>query len=119
MCIGALDSLPPWTIESGAINNNESGLRKVTLLSWVFLQCQLKECLFAIHRPYLHRESGMYSFSEMICYHAAKEILLLNRKLAVLGTQNLTLMRDDLSVACLILARVTLERPKGKSLHLP
>ena len=113
----ALDSLPAWTIESGASNNSEFGLRKVTLLSWVFLQLQLKDCLFAIHRPFLHRNSGMYSFSEMICYHAAKEVLLFNRKLAVLGTQNLTMMRDDLAVACLILAKVTLERPKGKLLH--
>lgn len=109
----ALDSLPAWTIESGASNNNECGLRKVALLSWVFLQFQLKECFFAIHRPYLHRNSDMYSFSEMICYHAAKEVLLFNRKLAVMGTQSLTLMRHDLPMACLILARVTLERPKG------
>ncbi|KAK3318326.1 hypothetical protein B0H66DRAFT_556831 [Apodospora peruviana] len=114
-----LEFLPSWTTESGLVGentniNNESGVhRKSCMLSWAFLQFQLKECLLAIHRPYLSKGSGLYSLSEMICYHASRDILVLNRKLQVLGTQSLTFLREDLLIASLTLTRITTQQPKG------
>ncbi|KAM7195654.1 hypothetical protein V8F20_007398 [Naviculisporaceae sp. PSN 640] len=120
-----LDSLPGWTIEAGTPND---GPRKVALMVWAFLQYQLKECLILLHRPFVHPIPPATSFptesfpssslSETILYQNALSILLLTRKLAVLGSQCLTLMRNDLTLACLALCLVTLSRPKG-SLSIP
>lgn len=140
----ALDSLPGWTIEAGVPNDADcGGPRKVTLMVWALLQYQLKECLILLHRQFVHpilispptsvespstsryysqsfpsSENSSSSLSETILYQNALSILVLTRKLAVLGSQCLISMRNDLTLACLALCLVTLSRPKG-SLSIP
>ncbi|KAI1077896.1 hypothetical protein F5B20DRAFT_571901 [Whalleya microplaca] len=86
----AVDALPAWNME---------GMRHQT----------------AIHRPYLQRGGKSYWLSETVCYHTLRDILTLNSKLSGLGIQSLTLLREDLLIASLSLARITLLQPKDSS----
>ena len=106
----ALDSLPSWTSQDA---NYENGLSFPFLVS-AFLQFQLKECVLALHRPYLQRGNTKFSLSEVVCYHTSRDILLLNRKLPGSGIQSLALLREDLLLASLSLIRVTMLQPIGQ-----
>lgn len=78
------------------------------------LRFQLKECILAIHRPYLQDASSRFGLSEIISYHTSQDILLMNRKLANFGVKGISLLRDDLLVAALSLTRLTLLQPRDK-----
>ncbi|KAK0708323.1 hypothetical protein B0H67DRAFT_337005 [Lasiosphaeris hirsuta] len=105
-----LDSLTSWTTEGTA--SSKSG-KSVSLLASAFLQFQLKTCILAIHRPYLNRGNARFnSLSEVICYHTSRDVLLLNRKLAEMEIQSLTLIREDFMLAALTLTRISMQ-PKG------
>lgn len=109
----ALDSLPNWCKKSSI---DESGAADSLLVS-ALLQFQLKECILAIHRPYLQGDDSHSSLSEMICYHAARDVLLMNRELGKQGMQGLLFFREDLLIASLSLTRLSLNQPTGE--HLP
>ncbi len=83
------------------------------ILTYAILQFQLKECILAIHRPYLQRDNNKFWLSENVSYHISRDILLLNSKLAGSGFQTLTLLREDLLLASLNLTRITMLQPKG------
>ena len=105
----AIHSLPPWDIEEV---KGEDG-PKLLILTYAFLHFQLKECILAIHRPYLHRDNSSFWLSENVCYHMSRDILLLNSRLAGSGVQSLTLLREDLLLASLNLTRIIMLQPKG------
>ncbi|KAG6365563.1 hypothetical protein INS49_007174 [Diaporthe citri] len=107
----ALDSLPLWCKK---ISMDGSGAADSLLIS-ALLQFQLKECILAIHRPYLQGGNSHSSLSEMICYHAARDVLLMNRELGKHGMQNLLFFREDLLVASLSLTRLSLNQPRGST----
>ncbi|KAK3350098.1 hypothetical protein B0T25DRAFT_259119 [Lasiosphaeria hispida] len=103
----ALDSLTPWTAEG--TGRTESG-KTHSLLASAFLQFQLKACILAIHRPYLKRGDVRFnSLSEVICYHTSRDVLVLNRKLAEMEIQSLTLIREDFLLGALTLARISIQ----------
>ncbi|KAL7816715.1 hypothetical protein V8C26DRAFT_435069 [Trichoderma gracile] len=106
----ALNDLPPWS--SDRTDSKHDGR---VLLSYSMLEFQLKECLLAIHRPYVDRDGGKYPISENICYQTAREILLSNILLANLGVQSLTQLREDLAIASLHMTRLTLMQPEGSN----
>lgn len=105
----ALASLPSWTAKEGS----EVGPGHPFLV-YTFLQYQLKECILAIHRPYLHQKDiTRFPLSEIVCYHASRDILLLNNDLEISGTQNPTILREDVLLASLSLTRIAMLQPKG------
>lgn len=108
----ALNSLPPWDRSDVKVEGDFE--RKKLLLTHAFLQFQLKECVLAIHRPYLQTDSSEFWLSENISYHMSRDILILNSKLAELGIQSLTLLREDLLFASLNLTRITMLQPRGE-----
>ncbi|CAF9939650.1 MAG: hypothetical protein ALECFALPRED_008206 [Alectoria fallacina] len=104
----AIHSLPPWDIDEGKGKNGA----RMLMFTYAFLCFQLTECISAIHRPYLQRDNSKFWLSENVCYHMSRDILLLNSKLAALGLQNLTLLREDLLLASLNPTRITILQPK-------
>ncbi|XXH04813.1 peptide transporter ptr2 [Hypoxylon texense] len=107
----AIEAIPSWDVE----NENEQNGPRLPLLARAYLLFQLKECILALHRPYLQKEEGRFWLSETICYHTSRDILLLNRELAQNGLQSLTVLRADLLLASLSLVRITLLQPKVSS----
>ncbi|CZR65084.1 related to transcription activator protein acu-15 [Phialocephala subalpina] len=107
----AMDSLSRWDIDDA---KSEGGAKRPAL-AYAYLHFQLKECILAIHRPYLQRDSGKFWLSENVCYQMSRDILLLNTKLAGLGVQSLTLLREDLLLASLSLCRITFLQPRGSA----
>jgi hypothetical protein len=100
--------LPPW--DSDVEQGNH--IPKSAILTYAFLRFQLTECILALHRPYLHRDDKRFWLSENVCYDMSQNILFLNRKLADLGIQSLTLLREDLLLASLNLTRIVMLQPK-------
>ena len=99
---------------SCGVANRQGGERtKGSVLAAVFLQLQLKECLIALHRPYLQRKDGSFLVSEILCYHTSCDILALNTKLDELGLQSISLLRSDLLLASLSLVRITMTKHQG------
>ncbi|TIA73287.1 hypothetical protein D6C76_06695 [Aureobasidium pullulans] len=94
--------LPSWG------SCSQKGLHKVTN---AFLQFQLMECILAIHRPYLNCDNSKHPLSEDVCHRVSRDILLLNLELKDLGLQSLVQVREDLLLASLSLARVTMLQP--------
>lgn len=111
----ALDSLPLWCKKSSV---DDPGAAESLLVS-ALLQFQLKECILVIHRPYLQGDDGNSSLSEMICHHAARDILLMNRELGKHGMQGLLFFREDLLIAAMSLTRLTLNQPRGEHPSIP
>ena len=110
----AIHSLPSWDIDDVKDGHEQ----QLPILSYSFLHFQLQECLFTIHRPYLWRENSEFWLSANVCYHIARDVLLMNTKLANSGLQSLTSLREDLFFASLTISRITmLESPRKSSLH--
>lgn len=103
-----IEAIPPWNKEDVTIQGDS----KLSIVAKAFCLFQLKECVLALHRPYLHKNDGRYWLSETVCYHTSREILLLNSRLAEFGYQSLTTVRDDLLLASLSLVRITMLQPK-------
>lgn len=105
----ALDSLLLWCKRSSIDSRGDAE----SLLISAFLQFQLKECILAIHRPYLQGDDGHSSLSVMICYHAARDVLLMNQELSKHAMQGLLFFREDLLAAAMTLTRLTLNQSRG------
>lgn len=110
----AIANLPAW--DSDLVTRDHYSYPQLPVLASAFLQFQLKECVLALHRPYLQRGNSKFWLSENICYNMSRDVLLLNRQLAELGIQNLAQIREDLLLASLHLTRITLMQPPRKSL---
>lgn len=104
-----IEAIPSWDTE----NATEKSGPKLLLLARAYLLFQLKECILALHRPYLQTKEGRFWLSETVCYHTSRDILLLNSELAQQGLQSLTMLRGDLLLASLNLVRITMLQPKG------
>ncbi|KAI1393750.1 uncharacterized protein F4822DRAFT_23208 [Hypoxylon trugodes] len=94
-----IEAIPSWDTENA--------------LTHAYLLFQLKTCILALHQPYLHKNDGRYWLSETACYHASRDILLLHSKLAELGIQSSTVLREDLLLASLNLVQITMLQPKA------
>ncbi|KAI1768745.1 hypothetical protein GGR53DRAFT_517672 [Hypoxylon sp. FL1150] len=103
----AIEAIPSWDVRE--TNDQE---HKLSPLARAYLLFQLKECVLALHRPYLQKKEGRFWLSETVCYHTARDILLLHTKLVQLGLQSLTVLRSDLMLASLSLVRLTMLQTK-------
>ena len=106
----AIHSLPSW-------DKNEHGSEHdggLSILTYAYLYFQLGGCILALHRPHLQRDKGEFSISGNICYNVARDILLLNTRLAAMGLQSVTGLRDDLLGAALCITHITMQQPPGK-----
>ncbi|KAK5130043.1 hypothetical protein LTR08_002517 [Meristemomyces frigidus] len=108
----ATADLPAW--DSNPVANDHHGPRQLPVLASAFLQFQLKECVLALHRPYLQRGDSKFWLSENICHHMSRDMLLLNRQLVEFGVQSLANLREDLLLASLNLTRITMMQPPRK-----
>ncbi|KAI1808014.1 hypothetical protein F4811DRAFT_378800 [Daldinia bambusicola] len=106
-----IEAIPSWDA-GDATTESKSNLPIVANAFCIF---QLKECILALHRPYLQRNDGRYWLSETVCYHTSLDILLLNSRLAELGYQSLVTVRNDLLLASLSLVRIVMLQPKLSS----
>ncbi|KAI1655025.1 hypothetical protein F4813DRAFT_382228 [Daldinia decipiens] len=104
----AIEAIPSWNKENTTPRDNS----KLSILANAFCLFQLKECVLALHRPYLHKNDSRYWLSETVCYHTSRDILLLNSRLAEFGCQSLATVRDDLLLASLSLVRITILQPE-------
>ncbi|OTB20461.1 hypothetical protein K445DRAFT_324453 [Daldinia sp. EC12] len=104
----AIEAIPSWKVEDAATEKKSES----SIVVNAFCIFQLKECVVALHRPYLQRNDGRYWLSETVCYHTSIDILLLNSRLAELGCQSLATVRDDLLLASLSLVRIIMLQPK-------
>ena len=107
----AIDDIPSWDA-NGA--KEEDSPARMSAVTYTYLHFQLKECLIALHRPYLKRNDGRFWVSETMFYQTSRDILQMNIKLKGLGYQYLTGLREDLLLASLSLCRICTLRPKGK-----
>lgn len=108
----AINDLPPWGLCRAGDKRDP-----YLFLAFSLLEFQLKECLLALHRPYVEKDDGKYSLSENICYQTSREILLSNIALTNFGVQSLAQFREDLSLASLHITRITLLQPAGSSTY--
>lgn len=97
-------SLPSW-IEH---DQTEEGRPQHALVTCAMLHFQLKECIIAMHRPFLQNNDGRFWISENISQQMSREILHHNRKLDEWGVQSLTWLREDLLSASLSLTRMAM-----------
>ncbi|KAI8964128.1 hypothetical protein F5Y11DRAFT_118830 [Daldinia sp. FL1419] len=104
----AIETVPSWDVRDSTTINDY----KLPTVANAFCLFQLKECILALHRPYLYKNDCRYWLSETVCYHTSRDVLLLNTRLAELGCQSLTVIRDDLLLASLSLVRMTMLQPK-------
>lgn len=111
----ALGEIPTW---EGQDARSASG-RDMALLARGVLQCQLKECILALHRPHLENDAGDAWLSRVISHEVACEVLLLCTRLAVHGLQSLVALREDVLLAALTLARLAASPSPGHSGGLP
>ena len=110
----AMHSLPPWDTEGAEVGGDAKRL----LFAFAVLQFQLSECILALHRPYLQTDNGKFWLSENVSYHMSRDILLLNSRLAKVGVQSISLLREDLLFASLNITRITMLQPKSWSSFL-
>ncbi|KAH8901349.1 hypothetical protein GQ53DRAFT_674556 [Thozetella sp. PMI_491] len=104
----AIDLLPSWDADENGIEAPP----KARQLAHVFLRFQLMECILALHRPYLKGSGARFRLSENIVYQTSLDILHLNLKLGALGIQSPVLIREDLLLASLNLAHITMLHPR-------
>ncbi|KAI1378367.1 hypothetical protein F4677DRAFT_392700 [Hypoxylon crocopeplum] len=107
----AIHAIPSWDTEDATRQTSS----KHPALAHAILLFQLKDCILALHRPYLQKADGRYWLSETVCHQTARDILLLNSKLEGLGLQSLTALRDDLLLASLTLVHITMLQPKDST----
>ncbi|KAI1467124.1 uncharacterized protein F4812DRAFT_451450 [Daldinia caldariorum] len=103
-----IEAIPSWD----AGDTTTGSKSDLPIVANAFCIFQLKECILALHRPYLQRNDGRYWLSETVCYHTSLDILLLNSRLAELGYQSLVTVRNDLLLASLSLVRIVMLQPK-------
>lgn len=80
--------------------------RSMSLLAHGILQCQLRDCVLALHRPYLQKDPGEFWLSRTISHETSCELLLLHTGLAAQGLHSFTALREDLLLASLTLASI-------------
>lgn len=114
-----IDSLPSWDVGGDAdpAGEGEGGVLKKPLLAYTLLHIQLRQYIIPLHQPFLRlrRANSKYQYSEIIYYNAARDMVLLNDRLAQLGVRTLNFLREDSLTLMLNLASVTMLQPRGST----
>lgn len=106
----AIDAIP---LKNTGITEEDDGARG-SAVSYAYLHFQLKECILALHRPYLKRNDSKFWLSETVYSQAARDIIHLDTKLEGLGSRYLTALTEDLMLASLSLFRISVLQSKGQ-----
>lgn len=109
-----IDSLPSWdVIEADA----PTGVLKKPLLAYTLLHIQLRQFIIKLHHPYLklRKDNSKYQYSEILYYNAARDMVLLNDKLAQQGIRTLNYLREDCLTLAINLCSVTMLQPRGST----
>ncbi|KAI5254633.1 hypothetical protein E4T42_02223 [Aureobasidium subglaciale] len=103
----AMADIPVWSLSTNS---------KLPIVTNAILQCQLKECVLAIHRPYIQTGTAKFWLSENIYHHTSRDMLLLNLQIADKGFHFMARIREDVLLASLSLTRIImLQQPSSQS----
>ncbi|KAK3371531.1 hypothetical protein B0T24DRAFT_323638 [Lasiosphaeria ovina] len=110
-----IDMLPSWDV-SGSDSARE-GVPKKPLLAYTLLHIQLRQYIIPLHQPFLklRKNNSKYLYSEIVYYNAARDMVLLDDKLAQLGIRTLNFMREDNLTLAINLCSVTMLQPRGST----
>ncbi|KAK3683976.1 fungal-specific transcription factor domain-containing protein [Podospora appendiculata] len=108
-----IDSLPSWDVS----NNGGGSVLKKPLLAYTLLHIQLRQYIIPLHQPFLRlrKTNSKYQYSEIIYYNAARDMVLLNDKLAQQGIRTLNFLREDNLTLAINLCSVTMLQPRGST----
>ncbi|KAK3344784.1 hypothetical protein B0H65DRAFT_185539 [Neurospora tetraspora] len=109
-----IDSLPSWDVTEA---DAPTGVLKKPLLAYTLLHIQLRQFIIKLHHPYLklRKDNSKYQYSEIIYYNAARDMVLLNDKLAQQGIRTLNYLREDCLTLAINLCSVTMLQPRGST----
>ncbi|EAA27628.3 hypothetical protein GE21DRAFT_2839 [Neurospora crassa] len=109
-----IDSLPSWDVTDAEA---PTGVLKKPLLAYTLLHIQLRQFIIKLHHPYLklRKDNSKYQYSEIIYYNAARDMVLLNDKLAQQGIRTLNYLREDCLTLAINLCSVTMLQPRGST----
>lgn len=114
----AIDSLPSWDV-TGRANAADGGgaVLKKPLLAYTLLHIQLRQYIIPLHQSYLRlrKTNSKYQYSEILYYNAARDMVLLNDKLAQQGIRTLNFLREDALTLAINLCSVTMQQPVGST----
>ncbi|KAK0626810.1 fungal-specific transcription factor domain-containing protein [Immersiella caudata] len=110
-----IDSLPSWDVVPG--DRVRQGVLKTPLLAYTLLHIQLRQYIIPLHQPYLklRKTNSKYQYSEIIYYNAARDMTLLNDKLAEQSIRTLNFLREDALTLAINLCSVTMQQPVGST----
>ncbi|KAI5207026.1 hypothetical protein E4T39_02057 [Aureobasidium subglaciale] len=104
----AISDIPVWNVSTKG---------NLPIVANAILQCQLKECVLAIHRPSVKTGDAKFWLSENIYHHMSRDILLLNLQIADKGLHSMTRIREDVLLASLSLTRtIMLQEPSSQGI---
>ncbi|KAK5662875.1 hypothetical protein OQA88_6286 [Cercophora sp. LCS_1] len=111
-----IDSLPSWDVSE---DQSRPGTlkRPKPLLAYTLLHIQLRQYIIPLHQPYLklRKTNSKYQYSEIIYYNAARDMVLLNNKLAEQGIRTLNFLREDALTLSINLCSVTMQQSVGST----
>ncbi|KAK3903876.1 multidrug resistance regulator 1 [Staphylotrichum tortipilum] len=112
----AIDSLPSWDV-SDSPSSSDQGVLKKPLLAYTLLHIQLRQYIIPLHQPFLRlrKANSKYQYSEIIYYNAARDMVLLNDRLAQQGIRTLNFLREDSLTLAINLSSVTMLQPRGST----
>jgi hypothetical protein len=109
-----IDSLPSWDVTE---SDSDSYVLKKPLLAYTLLHIQLRQYIIPLHQPFLRlrKTNSKYQYSEIIYYNAARDMVLLNDRLAQQGIRTLNFLREDSLTLAINLSSVTMLQPRGST----
>ncbi|KAL2145213.1 hypothetical protein VTI28DRAFT_7722 [Corynascus sepedonium] len=109
-----IDSLPSWDVSDAS---SQDPVVKKPLLAYTLLHIQLRQYIIPLHQPFLRlrKTNSKYQYSEIIYYNAARDMVLLNDRLAQQGIRTLNFLREDSLTLAINLASVTMLQPRGST----
>ncbi|KAK4140803.1 uncharacterized protein C8A04DRAFT_31674 [Dichotomopilus funicola] len=111
-----IDSLPSWDVGDSSASSQDTVLKK-PLLAYTLLHIQLRQYIIPLHQPFLRlrKANSKYQYSEIIYYNAARDMVLLNDRLAQQGIRTLNFLREDSLTLAINLSSVTMLQPRGST----
>jgi hypothetical protein len=109
-----IDSLPSWDV---AASSSQDPVLKKPLLAYTLLHIQLRQYIIPLHQPFLRlrKANSKYQYSEIIYYNAARDMVLLNDRLAQQSIRTLNFLREDSLTLAINLSSVTMLQPRGST----
>ncbi|EAQ86867.1 hypothetical protein CHGG_08120 [Chaetomium globosum CBS 148.51] len=112
-----IDSLPSWDVGDAGATSSQDPVLKKPLLAYTLLHIQLRQYIIPLHQPFLRlrKANSKYQYSEIIYYNAARDMVLLNDRLAQQGIRTLNFLREDSLTLAINLSSVTMLQPRGST----